>query len=229
MANVGNASMFSGCYDASRAAALSGVPKSTVYWWARQGIVAPSISPVQEKLWSYGDLIALRIVSWLRHAKNHPSGAPMTRSPMPEVRSALELLDQRGLTLWDLDAQESPLLVDTAGQIFVQIGHEVTDLHGAKAIPQLETFGLTGPFALEAGSSAPDLIKPRERLRIMPGKLSGEPHIEKTRVTSLALAALAIDGFTAARIGEMYELSLESIEDALDLERQLGTLDQPAA
>jgi phage terminase Nu1 subunit (DNA packaging protein) len=58
-----------GCYEAARAAALSGVSKTTVYWWARQGIVLLSVSPVREKLWSYSDLMALRVVSWLRHPK----------------------------------------------------------------------------------------------------------------------------------------------------------------
>jgi hypothetical protein len=53
---------FDGCYDARRAAALSGVPRSTVYDWARRDIVVPSISPEREKLWSYADLMALRIV-----------------------------------------------------------------------------------------------------------------------------------------------------------------------
>ncbi|MCL2464549.1 MAG: hypothetical protein FWF28_05725, partial [Micrococcales bacterium] len=56
----------SGCYEASRAAALSGVPKSTLYEWARRRVVVPSVSPEREKLWSYADLMALRIVSWLR-------------------------------------------------------------------------------------------------------------------------------------------------------------------
>ncbi len=51
---------FDGCYDARRTAALSGVPRSTVYDWARKGIVVPSISPEREKLWSYADLMALR-------------------------------------------------------------------------------------------------------------------------------------------------------------------------
>lgn len=85
-----------GCYEAERAAALSGVPKTTIYWWARHSIVMPSVSPTREKLWSYADLMALRIVSWLRHVK--PGDLPA--SPMPRVRDALALLDQNGLDLW---------------------------------------------------------------------------------------------------------------------------------
>ncbi len=45
---------------AVRRAALSGVPKSTVHYWSRQGILVPSVSPERVKLWSYGDLMALR-------------------------------------------------------------------------------------------------------------------------------------------------------------------------
>ena len=54
---------FEGCYESSRAAALSGVPVSTVYLWARTGVVEPSVSPTKIKLWSYADLMALRIGS----------------------------------------------------------------------------------------------------------------------------------------------------------------------
>jgi hypothetical protein len=85
-----------GCYEAARAAALSGVPKTTVYWWARQGIVVPSVSPVREKLWSYSDLMALRVVSWLRHPKAAGNDVDLPASPMPKVRKALALLDELG-------------------------------------------------------------------------------------------------------------------------------------
>ena len=84
---------FDGCYDAPRAAALSGVPRSTVYDWAVKGIVVPSISQEREKLWSYADLMALRIVSWLRR----PMALDDERRPasaMREVRQALAKLDE---------------------------------------------------------------------------------------------------------------------------------------
>jgi hypothetical protein len=83
-----------GCYEATRAAALSGVPKTTMYWWAAQGIVVPSVSPTREKLWSYSDLMALRIVSWLRHPKDGEDLGGLPASPMPRVRRALSLLDE---------------------------------------------------------------------------------------------------------------------------------------
>ncbi len=225
-----HASIFNGCYEASRAAALSGVPKSTVYLWARQGLVVPSVSPVQEKLWSYGDLIALRIVSWLRHNRVVPgSGTYLAASPMSAVRRALGVLEDHDLSFWDSAQNSSPLLVDGGGKIYVQIRGKVADLYGAPIIPGLATFGLTRPFALEAGRSGPDLIRPRPQLRILPGKVSGEPHIAHTRVTSLGLAALRRNGFPSGQIADMYELPINDVEEALDLEQQLGTLAPAAA
>ena len=85
---------FEGCYEGPRAAALSGVPVSTVYLWARSGIVEPSVSPTRIKLWSYADLMALRIVYWLRHPKKG-RGSEIAASPMPLVREALAELERR--------------------------------------------------------------------------------------------------------------------------------------
>ena len=109
---------FDGCYDARRTAALSGMSRSTVYDWARKGIVTPSISPEREKLWSYADLMALRIVSWLRQPKRLADDV-RPASAMSEVRRALAELDKSGLDLWDDSAGASPLYVDTRGQILI--------------------------------------------------------------------------------------------------------------
>jgi MerR HTH family regulatory protein len=64
-----------GAYPADRAAALSGVPKSTLHYWARQEILVPSLSAEKVKLWSYADLMALRTIYWLRQRKHSPGGA----------------------------------------------------------------------------------------------------------------------------------------------------------
>ena len=71
---------------------------STVYLWARSGIVEPSVSPTRIKLWSYADLMALRIVHWLRHPKEGRR-SEIAASPMPRVREALAELERRGLDI----------------------------------------------------------------------------------------------------------------------------------
>ncbi len=210
-----------GCYEADRAAALSGVPKTTVYWWASHGVVVPSVSPIREKLWSYSDLMALRVVSWLRHPKRLDDGSPLPASPMPRVRSALRLLDEVGLDLWNSDdTDQSPLLVDGNGVIFVRVGTEVLNVHRQPALLPERVLALTAPFR-DAGGDGPDLLRPRPHLRIVPTKVAGEPHIEHSRVTTQTVAALARRDFSPERIAAMYAISAAAVQEGIDLERQL--------
>jgi uncharacterized protein (DUF433 family) len=208
-----------GCYEATRAAALSGVPISTIYYWARNGVVVPSVSPVREKLWSYADLMALRIVSWLRHPKELDDGA-LPASPMPHVRRALAEVERRGLQLWDPDAVgQSPLMVDRAGRVHLRDRGQVTDLRGQLVLSE-DLLDLLGPFAA-AGHEGPDLIAPRERLRIVPARVAGEPHVAGSRLTTLSLAALATRGMSHQDIADLYEIDVEPVNQAVDLEHQL--------
>jgi uncharacterized protein (DUF433 family) len=216
-----------GCYEAWRAAALSGVPESTVYYWARNGLVKPSISPVKEKLWSYGDLMALRIISWLRHSKRIENDI-IRASPMTEVRRTLALLDTLDLDIWRGNGGNtkgaSPLLVDKAGKMFLRTGEGLLNSHGQKAVDlPIEFFDLLAPFEL-AGQHGPDLLRPRPHLRIVPLKVAGEPHIVDSRITSRSLAALSGRGFEPGRIAEMYRVDHQSVIEALDLESQLAPL-----
>ena len=218
-----------GCYDASRAAALSGVPKTTVYWWASHGIVVPSVSPVREKLWSYSDLMALRVVSWLRHAKPAEDGSDLPASPMPKVRKALALLDELALDPWSRDAvAASPLLVDRAGDIYVRAADSILNLHRQPVLLPDDVLGLTAPFD-SAGMSGPDLLRPRPHLRIVPSKVAGEPHVEHSRLTTQTIAALASRGYTAGQIAGMYDEPEAVVHEAIDLEQQLAVGDHVAA
>jgi uncharacterized protein (DUF433 family) len=90
---------------------------------------------------------------------------------------------------------------------------------------------LISPFTTAEGTRGPDLIKPRVDLRIVPGKLSGAPHVVHTRLETRALAALATDGFDVAAIRRLYPyVSTPQIEQALELENQLAdNLTQRAA
>ena len=151
-----------GCYEAARAAALSGVPISTVYYWANREVVTPSVSPVRTRLWSYGDLMALRIVSWLRHPKAVDDGL-LPASPMPEVRRVLSLLDKLGLDLWRPNgdrADRSPLLVDRAGHAFVWAEEDLLDSTGRPTLNYpLDGLELLAPY-VGTGQRGPDLLRP---------------------------------------------------------------------
>jgi uncharacterized protein (DUF433 family) len=213
-----------GCYEATRAAALSGVPISTVYYWAKTGVVIPSQSPVKEKLWSYADLMALRVVSWLRRAKASGESEAVPASPMPQVRQALAFLDSQGVDLWrPRDDTQSPLVVDRAGKIWIRLSPGViTDHRGNPTLQYNEAWlDVLAPFGA-AGQRGPDLRKPRPRLRIVPLKVAGEPHVAHSRITSRSLAALAGRGFDTGRLAEMYGLERQDVKEALDLESQLA-------
>ncbi len=211
-------SLFDGCYEADRAARLSGVPVSTVYHWARGKLVVPSISSERTKLWSYADLMALRIIHWLRHPKDEAPG-----STMGEVRRALAMLDSLGLDVWRGDSADdaSPLVVDRNGRIFLNSATSTLDSYG-QGILDGDLFDVLGPFDSD-GFRGPDLRRPRPHLRIVPGKLSGEPHLLNSRLTTQAVSALANRGFTMTDISRLYpDEDATGLAEAVDLELQLA-------
>lgn len=217
---------YEGCYEAPRAAALSGVPISTVYDWARKEIVIPSVSAEREKLWSYADLMALRIVYWLRHPKAGAENVPA--SPMPEVRRALGRLDEMGLDIWASDGtRPSPLLVDRTARIYIAAADELVDARGQQVMA--DCLDVLAPFLDGGDVRGPDLRQPRPRLRIVPGKCAGEPHLRGTRLTTQTVAALVDRGYDVDGVHRLYpDQDLEAITEAIDLERQLGSY-APAA
>ena len=211
--------VLAGCYDAGRAAALSGVPKSTVYYWARRQVVIPTVSPSRQKLWSYADLMALRIVYWLRHPKQSQVDE-VPASPMSQVREALEELERRNLDIWADNRQPgSPLRVDRDGRV------HLTDGWSAGVQGQMSLVGvldLLGPFG-NGKHRGPDLIRPRPRIRIIPGKVSGEPHLVDSRITTRSVAAIYkrvrnVDAVVALYPG----IAPETIDQAIDLEHALA-------
>lgn len=211
--------MDGGAYTADRAAALSGVPLSTVHSWARQGIVVPSVSPERVKVWSYSDLLALRTVYWLRQRKTAEAGLVVPASTMPAVRRALHEL--RRLDLAFTHDGHPTLYVTPAGSIVLwPEGQPARELGGQTVLPG--ALDLIAPFATIERTRGVDLVRPARRVRIVPRKLGGAPHVEDTRIDTEGLAALERRGFDVPRILKLYpDLGPAQVEDALTLERQL--------
>ena len=213
-----------GAYSTRRAAALAGVPVSTVYYWARQGVYEPSISPTRLILWSWPDLLALRAIYWLRQGK---PGHALERTTMSQVRGMLETLQALGDRLGDHLASHSVVLrVDGRGH--PHLGIEDKLLYPLRrGAAQFVAPGIAVDLLQEyepgaANLLGPHLLQPRPRLRIIPGKLGGEPHIRDTRIDTLTMAALAERGYTIGNILDLYPfLDSAGVEDSLDLERQL--------
>jgi uncharacterized protein (DUF433 family) len=214
-----------GAYTAERAAALSGVPKSTVHHWARKEWLTPSISSTRVKLWSYTDLMGLRAMHWLRHPKPTPDGDQIPPTPMSAVRQALAELDRIDLDLWE-EERGFMVRVDRSGAV------HVGPVEDSKPVgPQLPLdLDLIEPFESESGIRGPDLIAPRPQLRIVPGKLAGAPHLLRTRLETEAIAAISQRGIGKANVYRLYpNFDREAIDQALDLETQLAKNLEPVA
>jgi len=215
-----------GAYTAERAAALSGVPKSTVHHWARKEWLAPSVSATRVKLWSYTDLMGLRAMYWLRHPKPTPDGEEIPPTPMSVIREALAELDRIDLGLWE-EERGYMVRVNRAGEIYVGPADESVPVGGQ--LP-LENLDLIEPFESEAGIRGPDLFAPRSRLRIIASKLAGAPHLLRTRLETEALASIATRGIETRKIFDLYpSFDRKAIEQALDLEAQLARNLEPLA
>lgn len=207
-----------GAYTAKRTSALSGVPLSTIHWWDRHGIFGPSVSPTKVKLWSYSDLMGLRVIYWLRRQKTLEAGAEIPGVGMPAVRRALEQLRAVDLPVWS--GGRSSLFVVPDGTLYLDLPTGLQDLQGQLARGEL--LNLVAPFTSMEGLKGPDLVRPKPELRIVPGKLSGSPHVAGTRVETTAIAALANDGLDTKRIIQLYPyLNEAQVADAIALEQDL--------
>lgn len=210
-----------GVYTADRAAALSGVPMSTIHYWARNEILVPTVSPEKVKLWSYADLMALRVIYWLRRRKTDASGNAIPATTMPAVRRALAELQRLELPVWEKSTGVA-LVANGAGHVYIA----TPDRLASPTTGQLADRDLLqplSPFSTTEGLHGPDLVAPRPALRIVPGKLGGSPHVADTRIETRALAALREDGMTPERIRVLYpHLTEPQVAQALDLEDQLS-------
>jgi uncharacterized protein (DUF433 family) len=208
-----------GAYTAERASALSGVPKSTIHWWDRRGVLEPSVSPKTLKLWSFEDLVALRVIYWLRQKKTSQLGHEIPSTSLSTIQTALAEL--RTLKLPVQTDEGWSIFVTPDGHTYINAPEGPRTPDGQFRLPNL--LDAIAPFSTAEGPKGPDLVRPRPQLRIVPGRLSGSPHIEDTRVETRAVAALARDGASNHRILTLYPfLTMEKIGQAVDLEDQLA-------
>lgn len=206
-------------YRADRSAALAGVPKTTVYYWANHDVWVPSVSAVRTRYWSLADVLALRAIYWLRsREKTHPNeGIPIGRTKMREVRRAM-----REVRLEQIDLARASLFVDLVGHVFLRHRDETITGPSWQTTHDALVVDVLREFSVDKGLVGPDLAVPRPTLRIIPGKLSGEPHVAGTRIRTLQLDALLERGYLIDQVREMYPfLESPAITEARDLELQL--------
>ncbi len=209
-----------GAYTAERASALSGVPQSTIRWWAAHDVLMPSVSRSKVALWSYRDLMSIRVVYWLRQRKTTTAGAAISRSSMKAVRNAIARLRHLEMPLVDESGRVS-VRVNGDGDIYLETSAG-PELSGSGQLARTDLIDLIAPFDTREGLHGPDLARPRPELRIIPGKLGGSPHVVHTRVETRVLSSLSEDGLPLGTIHRLYAyLTGTQIAEALDLEIQL--------
>ncbi len=210
-----------GVYAAPRASALAGVPLRTLYEWANQEVVVPSISPEKLKLWSWSDLVAARAVYWLRRPQD---GRKPT--PMRQVRALIERIEAGEVTLGQALTSHSVVLsVDPSGVPHIETEGVLTEGRAGwrQSVSGEVMQDILHPFSIEDGIVGPHLLTPAEGISIIPGKLAGEPHVRDTRIETRVLSALWDRGFRWEQLGELYPDAGEAaIRRAIRLERQLN-------
>lgn len=207
----------SGAYSAERAAALAGVPKSTIYYWARKGHLIPSVAQ-KPLLWSYTDLLALRTIYWLRQPKR-AFDREVPATSMSKVKRALEQIRSLDLDLFE-DGRPT-VAVTSQGEVAVNVDAMALRLSDGQYLNP-ELVNIVGPFEGLEGAKGPDLLWPRPTVQILPRKISGAPHIAGTRLPTQSIYALRDRGFSVEKLARIYPFaSPESLQDSIDLEQQL--------
>jgi hypothetical protein len=126
------------------------VPRSTIHYGSRHGLLAPAVSPERVKLWSYADLMGLRIIYWLRQRKTDAKGADIPPTSMKAIRKALDRLRELDEPLWD---HEASVWVDANGDLHLKGPAGPETLAGQTLVA--DAIDLIAPFSTRRGSAGP--------------------------------------------------------------------------
>jgi uncharacterized protein (DUF433 family) len=173
-------------------------------------------------VWSFSDLLMLRLIDWLRQDKGLHDEVQFPPVSVKRIREELARAEHVSEATMDESVE---VFVDARGRLrfarehsmWIELGEDV-----AQQVMESAVNLLLVP-SWQEGHRGPNLRTPRPTLRIVPGKLSGEPHVARTRIPTDMISALANRGFEPLEIVELYpRLTEVAIEEAIDLERQLA-------
>lgn len=186
-----------GAYTAAEAAELTGVPRSTIHYWVRTGLIEPSVSLARPMLFSFIDLRDLVVIDRLRR-----------QVPTQTVRRAVDWL--RGVAdvqhivqaecrqlgdeiVWvPSDDREAEVLASRGGQILLTLD---------------EVWATLSAEVREGDIVA---LRPADHVEIDPAVRGGTPVVAGTRVPTALVADLVDGGVTADEIVAMFPLLTEA-------------------
>ncbi len=190
-------------YPQDIAAALSGTSLRQLSYWRSTKLLVPELSRGSKVRYSFRDVVALRTVAFLRE----------------EV--SLQKVRRAAANLRDLGKREhlsSYKLVADGDSIVLVSGEDFIDLvrhPGQHVLAQMSD--VLAPFVNTAGVGVPDFTRPRERLEVDAGVLSGYPVVAGTRVPFDLVAGLVNDGVPPERISDYYpDVDAEAARQAVD-------------
>lgn len=190
---------------------LTGASQGQLRRWARDGLLVPEEHEHRPMLYSFRDLVALRIIMFLR-----------SETSLQRVRKALTNLD-----VMDLTEHPSAYTFATDGRsigVVDEANGTVVDL--VRSPGQTADLGLAQAFArfsTKSGKMVNDFLAPRPRLSINPRRMGGWPTIVGTRITYDAIADL-VDNRTifAADVPNLYPITSEDVSDALSFASEVA-------
>lgn len=170
-----------GVHDARAAARLAGLPRSTVYDWARRGWVRPAVTG-PELRWSPDDVMALRLVAWLRRP---PHRRPVRAAAIDRAARWLAAHDERW---WR--GGTTPIRLDGRGRLHAVAAGGVVALDGQGVLTGVDL-------------RAPDPGGPTGGT-VRPGRCGSEPVVGSRRLPAVHLERLAARGAGPAVVAELY-------------------------
>ncbi|MBD0673083.1 DUF433 domain-containing protein [Streptomyces sp. CBMA156] len=195
-------------YEPRLAAALSGATMRQLSHWrkstaARGAVLVPELSAARPVLYSFRDVVALRVCVRLRQ-----------EASLQKIRRALDTLRD------GLDEREhlsGYRLVAGDGTIYLAAPDHAVDLVRRRGNVVIhDMVDVLQPF-YRNGRQIPALLRPRNHLTVDPLVRGGEPVIEGTRIPASEVAALLRDGVPPESIKDFYPgVAPEAARDAAD-------------
>ncbi len=193
--------------------------RQLAYWRKQTKSSTPLLIPQGRRsgryLYSWGDVIALRSIVYLRQEKS-----------LPRIRRAVGMLRHLEADEWThLSAYR---LISTDSTIVVQTpSGQLLDLEQRPGTVLAEVLmsDVLAPFETSSGRSVPALARPRPSIAVDPAVLGGYPVIIGTRVPFDVVARLAEDDLAPDEIVAIYpSVDPEAIEDASDFAEQVAAV-----
>jgi uncharacterized protein (DUF433 family)/DNA-binding transcriptional MerR regulator len=202
------------------ASVLTGATIRQLAYWRRptrssDALLTPEGKRRGRYLYSWGDVVALRSIVYLRQEKS----LPRIRRAVDHLR-LLEADEWTHLSAYRLISTDSTIVVRTPSGQLLDL-----ELQPGTVLDEVLMSDVLAPFQTSSGRNVPALKHPRPRIAVDPAVLGGYPVIAGTRVPFDVIAQLAEDDLAPAEITSIYpSVDPEAVDDATDFARQVAAV-----